>query len=118
MKKGEIITAADALGKIKIFAIKDGDLKGKLLRIFQKFARIRKDFVEERASIVEKLNADVPLDAENRKTAEAEAQKSVNEILKEEVTIEYEKIALNDILKIGQDDLTLEDIDDLAPIIE
>lgn len=121
MTTATIFSLAKALGKIKIFAVPDKELRSALIKDFYLANSFRKSAMEGIDAIRKKFAEDFAGKPQDEAFAEAQraANEQIDEILRSEVEAPaFVLVTCDQIADLEQDDLTLEDTEGLAAILK
>ena len=134
MRKLDVQNAVNALGRVAVNKIKDDVVRNVLIHDYLRLRKASREIEQERLDLVEKFQADfrdelqeiqqlrvqgLPVTGHDEfLAAEAETNRLVKELFREEVTIDLKKVPLEDFVKSVKDgEYTLEDLSALDGII-
>ena len=136
MKKIDIQNAVNAYGRIPVNKVKDDIVRNTLIYDYRRLRKVSREIEEERTDLVEKFQADFVVEAEEARAlrqqgkavtgaalapflkAEAELNRAVRAMFREEVELELKTVPMDDFVKAVKDgDYTFEDLSALDGIV-
>ena len=136
MKKIDIQNAVNAYGRIPVNKVKDDIVRNTLIYDYRRLRKASREIEEERTDLVEKFQADFAVEAEEARAlrqqgkavtgaalapflkAEAELNRAVRAMFREEVELELKTVPMDDFVKAVKDgDYTFEDLSALDGIV-
>lgn len=136
MKKIDIQNAVNAYGRIPVNKVKDDIVRNTLIYDYRRLRKVSREIEEERTDLVEKFQADFAVEAEEARAlrqqgkavtgaalapflkAEAELNRSVRAMFREDVVLELQTVPMDDFVKAVKDgDYTFEDLSALDGIV-
>ncbi|MBR3097315.1 MAG: hypothetical protein IKH17_08485 [Bacteroidales bacterium] len=136
MKKIDIQNAVNAYGRIPVNKVKDDIVRNTLIYDYRRLRKVSREIEEERTDLVEKFQADFAVEAEEARAlrqqgkavtgaalapflkAEAELNRAVRAMFREDVVLELQTVPMDDFVKAVKDgDYTFEDLSALDGIV-
>ena len=136
MKKIDIQNAVNALGRVPVNKVKDDVVRNTLIYDYRRLRKVSREIEEERTDLVEKFQADFAVEAEEARAlrqqgkavtgaalapflkAEAELNRAVRAMFREEVELELKTVPMDDFVKAVKDgDYTFEDLSALDGVV-
>lgn len=136
MKKIDVQNAVNAFGRIPVNKVKDDVVRNTLIYDYRRLRKISREIEEERTDLVEKFQADFAIEAEEARAlrqqgkavtgaalapflkAEAELNRAVRAMFREDVVLELQTVPMDDFVKAVKDgDYTFEDLSALDGIV-
>lgn len=136
MKKIDIQNAVNAYGHIPVNKVKDDIVRNTLIYDYRRLRKVSREIEEERTDLVEKFQADFAVEAEEARAlrqqgkavtgaalapflkAEAELNRAVRAMFREDVVLELQTVPMDDFVKAVKDgDYTFEDLSALDGIV-
>ena len=136
MKKIDVQNAVNAFGRIPVNKVKDDVVRNTLIYDYRRLRKVSREIEEERTDLVEKFQADFAVEAEEARAlrqqgkavtgaalapflkAEAELNRAVRAMFREEVELELKTVPMDDFVKAVKDgDYTFEDLSALDGIV-
>ena len=136
MKKIDIQNAVNAFGRIPVNKVKDDVVRNTLIYDYRRLRKVSREIEEERTDLVEKFQADFAVEAEEARAlrqqgkavtgaalapflkAEAELNRAVRAMFREEVELELKTVPMDDFVKAVKDgDYTFEDLSALDGVV-
>lgn len=136
MKKIDIQNAVNAYGRIPANKVKDDIVRNTLIYDYRRLRKVSREIEEERTDLVEKFQADFAVEAEEARAlrqqgkavtgaalapflkAEAELNRAVRAMFREDVVLELQTVPMDDFVKAVKDgDYTFEDLSALDGIV-
>ena len=136
MKKIDVQNAVNAFGRIPVNKVKDDIVRNTLIYDYRRLRKVSREIEEERTDLVEKFQADFAVEAEEARAlrqqgkavtgaalapflkAEAELNRDVRAMFREEVELELKTVPTDDFVKAVKDgDYTFEDLSALDGVV-
>ena len=136
MKKIDVQNAVNAFGRIPVNKVKDDVVRNTLIYDYRRLRKVSREIEEERTDLVEKFQADFAVEAEEARAlrqqgkavtgpslapflkAEAELNRAVRAMFREEVELELQTVPMDDFVKAVKDgDYTFEDLSALDGVV-
>ncbi|MBQ6359140.1 MAG: hypothetical protein IJI97_09375 [Clostridia bacterium] len=136
MKKIDVQNAVNAFGRIPVNKVKDDIVRNTLIYDYRRLRKVSREIEEERTDLVEKFQADFAVEAEEARAlrqqgkavtgaalapflkAEAELNRAVRAMFREEVELELKTVPMDDFVKAVKDgDYTFEDLSALDGVV-
>lgn len=136
MKKIDVQNAVNAFGRIPVNKVKDDVVRNTLIYDYRRLRKVSREIEEERTDLVEKFQADFAVEAEEARAlrqqgkavtgaalapflkAEAELNRAVRAMFREEVELELKTVPMDDFVKAVKDgEYTFEDIAALDGVV-
>lgn len=136
MKKIDVQNAVNAFGRIPVNKVKDDVVRNTLIYDYRRLRKVSREIEEERTDLVEKFQADFAVEAEEARAlrqqgkavtgaalapflkAEAELNRAVRAMFREEVELELKTVPMDDFVKAVKDgDYTFEDLSALDGVV-
>ncbi len=136
MKKIDVQNAVNAFGRIPVNKVKDDVVRNTLIYDYRRLRKVSREIEEERTDLVEKFQADFAVEAEEARAlrqqgkavtgaalapflkAEAELNRAVRAMFREEVELEFKTVPMDDFVKAVKDgDYTFEDLSALDGVV-
>lgn len=136
MKKIDVQNAVNAFGRIPVNKVKDDVVRNTLIYDYRRLRKVSREIEEERTDLVEKFQSDFAVEAEEARAlrqqgkavtgaalapflkAEAELNRAVRAMFREEVELELKTVPMDDFVKAVKDgDYTFEDLSALDGVV-
>lgn len=139
MKKIDIQNAVNAYGRIPVNKVKDDVVRNTLIYDYRKLRKVSREIEEERTDLVEKFQGDFAAEMEEVRAlrqkgevisaaarpdlaaflkAEAKLNRDVREMFREEVSLDLNRVSVDDFIKAVKDgEYTFEDIAALDGVV-
>ena len=139
MKKIDIQNAVNAYGRIPVNKVKDDVVRNTLIFDYRKLRKVSREIEEERTDLVEKFQGDFAAEMEEVRAlrqkgevisaasrpdlaaflkAEAKLNRDVREMFREEVSLDLNRVSVDDFIKAVKDgEYTFEDIAALDGVV-
>ncbi len=136
MKKIDVQNAVNAFGRIPVNKVKDDVVRNTLIYDYRRLRKVSREIEEERTDLVEKFQVDFAVEAEEARAlrqqgkavtgaalapflkAEAELNRAVRAMFREEVELELKTVPMDDFVKAVKDgDYTFEDLSALDGVV-
>jgi hypothetical protein len=136
MKKIDVQNAVNAFGRIPVNKVKDDVVRNTLIYDYRRLRKVSREIEEERTDLVEKFQADFAVEAEEARAlrqqgkavtgaalapflkAEAELNRAVRAMFREEVELELKTVPMDDFVKAVKDgEFTFEDLSALDGVV-
>lgn len=136
MKKIDVQNAVNAFGRIPVNKVKDDIVRNTLIYDYRRLRKVSREIEEERTDLVEKFQADFAVEAEEARAlrqqgkavtgaalapflkAEAELNRAVRAMFREEVELELKTVPMDDFVKAVKDgEFTFEDLSALDGVV-
>lgn len=139
MKKIDIQNAVNAYGRIPVNKVKDDVVRNTLIYDYRKLRKVSREIEEERTDLVEKFQGDFAAEMEEVRAlrqkgevisaaarpdlaaflkAEAKLNRNVREMFREEVSLDLNRVSVDDFIKAVKDgEYTFEDIAALDGVV-
>jgi hypothetical protein len=136
MKKIDVQNAVNAFGRIPVNKVKDDVVRNTLIYDYRRLRKVSREIEEERTDLVEKFQADFAVEAEEARAlrqqgkavtgaalapflkAEAELNRAVRAMFREEVELELQTVPMDDFVKAVKDgEFTFEDLSALDGVV-
>ena len=136
MKKIDVQNAVNAFGRIPVNKVKDDVVRNTLIYDYRRLRKVSREIEEERTDLVEKFQSDFAVEAEEARAlrqqgkavtgaalapflkAEAELNRAVRAMFREEVELELQTVPMDDFVKAVKDgDYTFEDLSALDGVV-
>ena len=136
MKKIDVQNAVNAFGRIPVNKVKDDVVRNTLIYDYRRLRKVSREIEEERTDLVEKFQSDFAVEAEEARAlrqqgkavtgaalapflkAEAELNRAVRAMFREEVELELQTVPMDDFVKAVKDgEFTFEDLSALDGVV-
>ena len=139
MKKIDVQNAVNAFGRIPVNKVKDDVVRNTLIYDYRRLRKVSREIEEERTDLVEKFQGDFAAEMEEVRAlrqkgevisaaarpdlaaflkAEAKLNRDVREMFREEVSLDLNRVSVDDFIKAVKDgEYTFEDIAALDGVV-